>query len=366
MHYCKICDYRTLISTNIKKHYRTKKHINNVQINDNNNVFKCGICNKEYKYSNSLKKHQLRCCSSDVNNSNDKLNDLKNKVENELKKELKKDYEHKLEIEKLKNEYELKIKTIECKNLKQIVAEQKNQIHTINKKIDNLIINNTNNTNNNNTNNIQNINIGGALEFLNTNFCNVLDIDEFIENYKNDYCLTEDETKVLLENSLMGGINNCISTLSFYLQKSAHKMYKDIKGEELSVKESVIPILLVDSSIRSHYEKNDDKWIRTTSSDKLKSIYTITNDQIYKHHQQHLSYDAYQKKKIQNGILKANDYARLKNVKAQDFYKKQPNVNVLNSPNIDNIDNIDNEAITSAINEENDIEQLTEEEILFS
>ncbi len=60
--------------------------------------------------------------------------------------------------------------------------------------------------------------------------------------------------------------------------------------------------------------------------DKLKSIYNITDEQIYKHHNKYLPYDSYQKKKIQTGILKANDYARLNGLQI-DFYKKESNGN---------------------------------------
>ena len=86
---------------------------------------------------------------------------------------------------------------------------------------------------------------------------------------------------------------------AYYLQRIAHKMYTDQKQSNLTVKEAIMPILLVDGSARSHYEKNETKWIRTPSMDKLKAIYNITNDQIFKHHNKHLLYNGYQRKKIQ-------------------------------------------------------------------
>jgi hypothetical protein len=180
------------------------------------------------------------------------------------------------------------------------------------------------------------------LDFLNTNFCNVLNIDDFIENYKNKYCLTKEETQILLENSSMGGLDNCITTLAYYLQRIAHKMYTDQKQSNLTVKEAIMPILLVDGSARSHYEKNETKWIRKPSMDKLKAIYNITNDQIFKHHNKHLLYNGYQRKKIQNGILKMCDYARLNDLK-NDFYKKKQTIaNQDSSSNNQEITNTDN------------------------
>ena len=337
MHYCNICNYYTTESNKIKIHYNSQKHIkntNSINNSNTNNDLICSICKKEYKYLTSLKNHQLKC--NQIENSsllNDKINevkkDFKYKLEIEklkLKNEqLKNEYEQKLEIEILRSEYELKLKNQECETLKQIT---------------------TTNSNNNITNNITNIHIS-KLDFLNTNFCNVLNIDDFIENYKNKYSLTKEETQILLDNSSMGGLNNCITTLACYLQRIAHKMYTDLKESNLTVKEAIMPILLVDGSARSHYEKNDTKWIRTQSMDKIKAIYNITNDQIFNHHKTHLLYNGYQRKKIQNGILKMCDYARLNDLK-NDFYKKQTITNQDSSSNNQEITNNDNN------NQEND------------
>jgi hypothetical protein len=275
-------------------------------------------------------------CNNNESNSlvNDRINEVKKDYEYKLEieklklknEQLKNEYEKKLEIERLKSEYELKLKNQECETLK---------------------ITNTNSHNNNKitNNNITNINIS-TLDFLNTNFCNVLNIDDFIENYKNKYCLTKEETQILLDNASMGGLDNCITTLAYYLQRIAHKMYTDQKQSNLTVKEAIMPILLVDGSARSHYEKNETKWIRTPSMDKLKAIYNITNDQIFKHHNKHLLYNGYQRKKIQNGILKMCDYARLNDLK-NDFYKKQTITNPDSSSN--NQENTNNDTVNQEI-----------------
>ncbi len=345
MHHCNICNYYTQESRKIRNHYNSQKHIKNINAINNpntNNDLICSICKKEYKYLTSLKKHQVNC--NQIENSslvNDKINELKKdyeykleieKLKLELKTEqLKTEYEHKLEIERLKSE--LKLKNQECETLK---------ITTTNSNNNNKI------TNNNITNNI---NIS-KLDFLNTNFCNVLNIDDFIENYKNTYCLTKEETQILLDNSLMGGLDNCITTLACYLQRIAHKMYIDLKESNLTVTEAIMPILLVDGSARSHYEKNDTKWIRTQSMDKIKVIYNITTDQIFEHHKTHLLYNGYQRKKIQNGILKMCDYARLNNLK-NDFYKKQTIKNQeSSSKEITNNDNNNQENNNQEINDE--------------
>ena len=372
MHYCKVCNYTAFTSTNIKIHYNSKKHINNM-ICDNiiqsegitnainnlntNNDLTCSICKKEYKYLTSLKKHQMNCNNNETTILvNDKIN------------ELKKDYEYKLEIEKLKLELELKTEKLKTEQLK-TEYEQKLEIEKLkselkfkNQECETLKITNTNSNNNITNNNItNNINIS-KLDFLNTNFCNVLNIDDFIENYKNKYCFIKEETQILLDNSSMGGLDNCITTLACYLQRIAHKMYIDVKESNLTVKEAIMPILLVDGSARSHYEKNDTKWIRTQSMDKIKVIYNITNDQIFNHHKTHLLYNGYQRKKIQNGILKMCDYARLNDLK-NDFYKKQTITNEDSSSNTQEIANNDtNNQENDNNNQENNDESEEETE----
>ncbi len=375
MHYCKVCNYTAFTSTNIKIHYNSKKHINNMicdniiksegitniikntnainNLNTNNDLI-CSICKKEYKYLTSLKKHQMNCNNNETTILvNDKIN------------EVKKDYEYKLEIEKLKLELKLELKTEQLKT-EQLKTEQlkneyehkleieklKSELKLKSKECETLKITTTN-SNNNITNNITNINIS-KLDFLNTNFCNVLNIDDFIENYKNKYCLTKEETQILLDNSSMGGLNNCITTLACYLQRIAHKMYTDLKEGNMTVKEAIMPILLVDGSARSHYEKNDTKWIRTQSMDKIKAIYNITNDQIFNHHKTHLNYNGYQRKKIQTGILKMCDYARLNDLK-NDFYKKKTITNedsASNTQEINDTNNQENDTNNQEINDE--------------
>ncbi len=89
MHHCNICNYYTHEPRKIRNHYNTQKHIkntnsiNNPNINNddliiNNNDLICSICKKEYKYLNSLKKHQTNCNNNKINSLvNDKINEVK-------------------------------------------------------------------------------------------------------------------------------------------------------------------------------------------------------------------------------------------------------------------------------------------------
>jgi hypothetical protein len=281
----------------MQKHYNSKKHLNLEYNKNNRNSHKCDFCNKEFVTVNSYNKHVKGCKS---NNMVDKCKILEDEI-NKLKKE----HEYKLEIEKLKNE--LTIKDLEIS--KKEIEKQNLQLQI--------------NNNSNNTTIINNINIS-KIEYLNSNFGNVIDIETFIENYRNKYGLNEDQTRTLLENSQTDGINGCINSLFYYLKKSAMQQYKDMNGQDIEMHNIILPFILSDKYIRDHYEKSiNGKWDKTTMIDNLKKIVSITNDQIYKHHNQFMGFNGPQRKRIINGILKASGFSNLDNITIKDFYKNQ-------------------------------------------
>jgi replication factor C subunit 2/4 len=117
------------------------------------------------------------------------------------------------------------------------IMEKSNQIQQINNTM-----NNSNNTNNNINNQTINNNIKiSKIQYLNVNFPNVLDMNTFIDNYKNSFPLTHDQTKILLENFETNGINSCISDIIHYLKKSAVQQYKEIKGQDIDMNNIILP-----------------------------------------------------------------------------------------------------------------------------
>lgn len=66
---CTICNYRTDDKSNINRHYKTKKHIENTtnKKDDENLSFICNECGKEYMYASGLSKHlKSGRCGTDV------------------------------------------------------------------------------------------------------------------------------------------------------------------------------------------------------------------------------------------------------------------------------------------------------------
>ena len=363
MHFCEICNYLTTSNYNLKKHYTTQKHINTMNsLGLQKNLFYCINCSKEYNYKSSFIRHKNVCTSythdiiNEISNNINKhnnmnnLNNLNNININEVNdkfvyefelERLKKEHEYQLEIERLKNELnkkdlesKLEIKEIENKHLQL-------QVHDSNS----LNISNITNTSNKSTHNfVSNTVINNNLkiskiQFLNLNFGNVIDINTFIENYKDKYGLNNQQTLTLLENYQSDGVNSCITTLVHYLKKSAIQQYKEIKGKEIPMEDIILPFVLSDKSLREHFEKSiNGNWDKTTMVENIKQIVNITNNQVYNHHNKFLDFTASQRKRIINGILKASGFSLLTQISIPDFYK---------------IDNIENEEE----NEENNIEK---------
>lgn len=304
MHYCKDCDYFTTSNKNLKNHFKSQKHLTNTK------QFNCAHCNKQYKYKNSLTKHITICIknSSITNNINDdqELNDCKLEIE-KLKKEN--------EIQKIKHKKDLEIKLLKAKYKSTLALKEQT--------IKNLQINNQTNYNNTIINN--NIKVS-SLDFLNSNFSNVLDIQTFTENYKNKFGLTKEQSLTLLENYKQDGINSCIASIVYYLKKSAIEQYKELKGLDIQIENVILPFILSDKYLRDHFEKsNIGLWDKTTMIDNIKKIITITNDQIFKHHNELMFFNDSQKKRVVNGVLKASGYSRLSEITIPEIYKSQSN-----------------------------------------
>ena len=65
---CKSCEYNTKKISNFNRHIKTQKHINICGIN-NENIFICNICNKEFKRKWNLTRHKETICNNVIKNN---------------------------------------------------------------------------------------------------------------------------------------------------------------------------------------------------------------------------------------------------------------------------------------------------------
>ncbi len=317
MYTCELCNYITNLNHDYRKHLTTQKHLKMVLCekilneSSDNKPLKCNYCKKKYKSEIYLHKHESKCQL--VHTDNIEIIKMKYK------------YEQQIALEKLK-----------CKQLELILANN------------NKVINNNQNINTVNNNNInqQNNNINlTKIQNLNLNFGDVIDINTFIENYKNEYGLTNKQTETLLDNYKNGGINSCINSLVYYLKESAIQQYKEIKGKEIAMADIILPFILGDECIRSHFEKNDSgQWDKTIMIDNIRKIVGITDDHVYKHHNTYLQLNDQHKKKLIHGVLKSSDYSKLNILSKPDLYKINEETlksNLLNLEQLENLEKIE-------------------------
>ena len=380
MYVCKLCDYITSTNFNYKKHLLTKKHIYNNDLyeisfsktksnkyenqNEQEKNYLYCVCNSHFTYKNNFNKHQLTCQLS-----------ISNKIIQKIKKDteieqIKKDQaiEHikrEQEIEQIKKDKEIEhIKRehayqLEIERLKHQLSQKdlSNQLEIKEMEHKNLKSNNTqmnsNNIINNTVTNITNVKIS-KVQYLNGNFSNVIDINTVIENYKTKYGLNNQQAQTLLENYQYDGINGCINSLVHYLKKSAIQQYKEIKGTDIAIENVILPFILSDKSLREHFEKSiNGKWDKTTMVDNIKKIVGITNDQVYKHHQQYINITGAQRKRLINGILKSSCFSVLSQVSIPDFYKLKDDPDNKQTLENNETKSIDNQTINNSENIKN-------------
>ncbi len=286
MYTCEACHYFTSKHNSIKQHLKTQKHLETINTSGLLlvNILICPGCNKEYKYQSGLYRHKKKCKLYDEEMSHYSLILANNQHMNQNN-------------------------------------QNNNSIQMTN------IVNNTinNNTINNTVNNIK----ISKIQYLNVNFGDVIDINTFIENYKNEYGLTNKQTETLLENYKNGGINSCINSLVYYLKESAIQQYKEIKGKEIAMTDIILPFILSDKYLREHFEKTiNGNWDKTIAIDNIKKIVGITDEHVYKHHNTYLQLNDQHKKKLINGVLKSSDYSKLAQITSPDLYKIEYNTNI--------------------------------------
>jgi hypothetical protein len=265
------------IFTNIEfKNYnpsKFKKIINDME--SKNTKLICNFCKKMFKTSFTCNRHkQMNCKFNDTN---------------------------------------IKSKLIEDK-----IDDIQNSIKELSKSVN--IINNT--TNNINSNNII-LNLKTKVEKLNFYCKNTLDIDTFIKNFESDikYQLTNEEALVLLNNIESNGIKSYGEGLSHYLKRKYCKQYEDITGQKQEINKCILPFVSNDINLRSHYEKSQDGWILVKSRDKIKQILSISDNQIYNHHNKPIYYNKKGKNPVCNILLKRSDYLMMEKNYSQTLKK---------------------------------------------
>jgi len=249
---CKLCDYFTFKKTDFNRHLLTAKHQNRASVdtlftknaqknenNENNKEFTC-ICSKKYKSRQGLYIHKKKC--SFIKNENNENNETKE--------------ERSITDYDVKNmSYKDMFLTVvkENKEMRNIIMDQQKQMGELIPKLGNNI---TNNTTNNTTNNNQKLNIQ---VFLNTQCKDALNMSDFIKSLE----VSLEQLSFTKNNGLAAGLSKTIienmNKLSLY-ERPLH--CTDVKRETL-------------------YIKDDDKWTKDDSKEKIKNAIKKTCNKNY-------------------------------------------------------------------------------------
>ena len=230
---CIICDFITSNKYNYNKHVLTSKHIyltnvnNDVNLNVDNNIFKCNNCDKQYKSRVGLWSHKKKCNfkpteEAPIINTNMIIELIKENQE--IKKILIEQNKQLLQHNKEVSEQN-----------KQVLEQNKQNSILINKIVEkDVVTNNTQNITNNNTINQKfNLNI-----FLNETCKDAMNLKEFIDNIK-----------ITFEQLLNIGGAGFVSGVSDIFVKQLRDL--DITKR---------PIHCTDVKRETIYLKEEDKW----------------------------------------------------------------------------------------------------------
>ena len=238
-YFCKECDYSTCKKSQYTRHLLTSKHkkktkylpiLTDLGPKSSTSEYVCE-CGKIYKHKQSLYNHKKKCTFINKEETSITDYDVKNMS--------------------YKDMFLTVVK--ENKEMRNIIMDQQKQMGELIPKIGNNI---TNNTTNNTTNNNQKLNIQ---VFLNTQCKDALNMSDFIKSLE----VSLEQLSFTKNNGLAAGLSKTIienmNKLSLY-ERPLH--CTDVKRETL-------------------YIKDDDKWTKDASKDKIKSVIKKTCNKNY-------------------------------------------------------------------------------------
>jgi hypothetical protein len=280
---------------NIKLKGFTKKYLFSLleKNNDNNddvNIKICSYCSKSFKTKFNKTRHEKICNKKNIIDEKTEANIesiINNKVENIVKNQLTNINDNMTNMFKELND--------KLTNVQQVSQIQQ-------------VTNNTNNVN------IQINNYKTKKDKLNHYLKNMIDIDTFISKYSSDpkYHLTKDESQILLENSENMGISSYGDGLLTYIKKKYALQLQDLTGDEKKYHEVILPFICSDINLRNHYELTSNGWLLNKNNDKIKNIVTISDQQIFNHHNRFICYSAKKgKNTVINIFLRKSDYSQI-------------------------------------------------------
>ena len=265
---CKINNESKIIQQNPKNVENEQKNVEN---DHKKRDFICQFCSSCYSTQSNLNKHIRKCLAKES-----ELDKLKSNYEQKLL-ETETYYQHKLETEQAINSE--KEKTIDkVTKMKPVV---------------------TNNITNNKT-----------IQFLNQNYGDMIEMEQFLYNLEHTEQLTHEECASLLYSYKDNGLEMFARNFSHIMKENCKRqlLKEGIQGMEL------LPLYCSDGNLRSHKEKHPSGWKTHYDNHSINTMINISSDQVYKSHHQSMMIFGKQRNKIYKQIKQDNHSQKIKGI----------------------------------------------------
>ena len=205
---------------------------------------------------------------------------------------------------------------------------------------------NQNLTINNNTNITNNI-----ISYLNVNYSNIQPMEDFIENFKNKFPLTEEDRMCLLNT-----YNEC--DIGLFSDTFYHMMKKYLIKQIDTDILPTIPMVCNDSNLRSFKEYHEDIGWKSTQSNKcIDQMIDISNSQIYEISNKMMCMNQKQRNKIYTRMKQENSLLSMESEKKEFELEKNFKIDKLDTMEEKCKYNIDNN-VEQSEDESNKIKEM--------
>ena len=378
-YYCSICDYKTSIHSNYKKHLKTQKHLKNEEksieneeksieneeksienlTRENQNYLNhsCVHCHKIFNRNDNLKRHLRSCKNKLLNdlNINKKIGEksIKNEEKSIVIRELEEEpyrtvaprREHTSEwfkciycLSKYKTQKGLNRHFFTCSNKNaKYETEQQNEIDKLKKENMKLLLEKEQAINQSNQklldekdkrladkdvaiemakqSRIININhTNKTINFLNTNYGDMIAMEQFLSSLENTHQLTLQERLDLLNAYYECGIDVFARNFSYIMKQNCKRQLESQGLSDMKL----IPLFCSDGNLRSHKEKQLDGWKTLYNNQSINRMINISNQQIHESYQKIVPVSGKERNKIYNEIKKNNHKSNLLELKSED------------------------------------------------
>ena len=305
-----------------KNHHIAPKDHQNEEESMRQHKYICQICNNSYKHQRSLSRHFANCVKK-----NEQILEVKHNLDNSkeiveskqqtlngtnclqyqnsfycsfchncfqtqkgLSYHQKKCYTQIQQLENLKNENEKLQLLIEKE---QAINQEKEKAIEIAKKSNTITINNTSNK---------------TINFLNSNYGEMIVMEQFLRSLEHTHQLTLQERKDLLNAYHECGIDVFSRNFSYIMKQNCKRQLEAQGIEDMKL----LPLFCSDGNLRSHKEKQEQGWKTQYDNNSINRMINISNQQIHESYKRIVPISGKERNRVFNEIKKDNHQNKLK------------------------------------------------------